>query len=539
MSGRHSADGGDHGPDEHDLGPDAHDVDEHASDDHRLDGHPPVGHAPDDHVVASAGPGHPASTPPEPRTDGAADLAPVVAPAGAATAVVAGSTAAGRVDVDAPAAHEVHPDTIVPTSAAEAAAAAADLGRAARRKAAEDAARESAITSRRRALIVAGSVLALLAALVLVWFFLSRSHSDASPQPSPPATPTGPIQPTLLFMLKQSDGIAVGDSLLSVGGRTGRANFLTIPSDVVMDAATGGALPFGEIARLPDANAAANALSDSLGINVNASVSLDTLAFSGLVDAVGGVKVDVDVDVVETQADGSKVVLIAAGKQQLLEGPQAAAYATYLAPGEPEEARMARFTLVLRDVISKLPSDDVKVESIFTGLGASAKSTVPSAQLAAFFVRLHSDVLTDNISYKNLPVKSYDTGGAPAYVVDQDAAAALVASDFPDAVRTPGPNSRVRVLVQNGVGTPGLNASARQLLVDAGFTYVNGANAPALGQAKTAIIVPDSGSASLTWGTDIATALRVPPTAVQVAATGQTVADVIVVLGADFRPASS
>ncbi len=186
-----------------------------------------------------------------------------------------------------------------------------------------------------------------------------------------------------------------------------------------------------------------------------------------------------------------------------------------------------------------LPYDVTKVEAIFTGLGASAKATVPTEQVAAFFVRLKADVLSDDVVYRVLPVKPIDTGGPSAYRIDQEEAAAMVDELFADAARVPGPNSKVRVLVQNGVGSPGLNAAARQLLVDAGFTYVNGGNAESFGRATTVIVVPDATAESMTWGADIAKALGVPASAVQVAATGQSVADVIVVLGADFTPAGS
>ena len=220
---------------------------------------------------------------------------------------------------------------------------------------------------------------------------------------------------------------------------------------------------------------------------------MDTLAFSGLVDAVGGVVADVDVDVVVEQPDGTEVVVVPAGKGRTLQGPQAAAYATYLAPGEPEEARMARFAQVLRLVVAKLPQDASKVEAIFTGLGASSRATVPTAQIAAFFLRLNADVLADDVVYRNLPVKAIQDGGTPtSYTVDPEANAAMVAELFPDAARKPGPNSKVRVLVQNGVGSPGLNAQARQQILDAGYTFVNGGNAATLGQTTTAIVVPDT-----------------------------------------------
>jgi anionic cell wall polymer biosynthesis LytR-Cps2A-Psr (LCP) family protein len=428
--------------------------------------------------------------------------------------------------------------TIVPGVTDPAVPSSGETSRAARRRAAEEAAQAASQDSRRRVLIVSGVVLGLLAAITLVWAVFGRGGGE-EPAPTPSPTATGPIQPTLLFQIKNAQGIAIDNALLSVGGSTGRANVVTVPYTLVVDVATGGTLPFGEVARLPDPDASAGALSDATGINVDATLSMDTLAFSGLVDAVGGVVADVDVDVVQKQPDGSEVVVVQAGKGRTLQGPQAAAYATYLAPGEPEEARMARFAQVLRLVVAKLPQDASKVEAIFTGLGASSRATVPTSQVAAFFLRLNADVLGDDVVYRNLPVKTIQDGGTPtSYTVDPEANAKMVAELFPDAARKPGPNSKVRVLVQNGVGSPGLNAQARQQILDAGYTFVNGGNAATLGQPTTAIVVPDRSPESLTWGADIATALNVPQTAVQVATTGQSVADVIVVLGADFKPTS-
>ena len=414
-----------------------------------------------------------------------------------------------------------------------------DGGRAARRRAAQEMAEDEAAISRRRLLIGSGVVFGLVAAVFLVWAVFGRPRDNYEPAASPSASPTGPVQPTLLFQVQDKDGLAVDNALLSVGGSVKHANVVTIPSTVVVDTATGGTLPFGQIARLPDPDGSANALSDAIGVTVNGTLSMNTLAFSGLVDAVGGVTADVDVDVLQTKPDGTQVVVVPAGKAQLLQGPQAAAYATYLAPGEPEEARMARFTQVLRLAVAKLPSDVSKVESIISGLGASSRSTVTNSEVAAFLVKLQADLLVDNAAYKNLPVKPLDTGGPSAYRVDQEAAAAMVQELLPDAARKPGPNSKVRVLVQNGVGSPGLNAAARQLLLDAGYTFVNGGNAAAFGHATTAIVVPDSGDQSMGWGFDIAKALGVPKADVVVDASGQSVADVIVVLGADFKPAPS
>jgi anionic cell wall polymer biosynthesis LytR-Cps2A-Psr (LCP) family protein len=413
-----------------------------------------------------------------------------------------------------------------------------DAGRAARRRAAEQAARSDADVSRRRVLIAGIAVVALLVALVGAWALMSRGDGEspgASPSVSPSAT--GPAQPTLLLSVSDKEGISVDSALTSIKGSVSLANMLTIAPDVLVDVPTGGTLPFGQVGRLPDANASATALSDAIGVNVDGTWALDSLALSGLVDSVGGIVLDVDVDVMSEQPDGTLLVLVPAGKHQLLGGPQAAAYATYLAPDEPEAARTVRFVDVFRVTLSKLPADAAKMASIISGLGASARSTVPTGELATYLVKLHEYMLADNVAYIALPTVANDAGGvAGGSRIDQDAAAAMVDKYFPDAKRKAGPNAKVRVLVQNGVGTPGLNTTARQRLVDAGYTFVNGGNAPRRGVAATQVIVADRTPENLALGADIAQALKVPATAVVVATDGQSIADVVVVLGADFTP---
>ncbi|MCA0331880.1 MAG: LytR C-terminal domain-containing protein [Actinobacteria bacterium] len=410
--------------------------------------------------------------------------------------------------------------------------------RAARRRAAEEAARETSHRTHLR-LAVAGIVaLVTVGLLGVAWTWWS--NRPASPDPVPRASSTAPVntQPTLLLQVRGDDAVAVSSTLLSVGGPLGRATMIGIPQNTLVDVATGGTLPFGEVARLPGADTSADALSDAIGVDIDGTFILDRAAFSALVDAVGGVTADVDVNIVDEAADGTQTIVVAAGDDQLLQGPAAAAFATYLAEGETEEARIARFTQILRLTLAKLPEDPTSVETVLSQLGASAQPSVPFDQIAAFLVRLRADIVADDVVYKNLPVKPIDSGGPAANRVDNEAVAAMVADLLPEALRTPGPNSKVRVLVQNGVGSPGLNAQAREDLVGAGFTYVNGGNAAQFGTAATEVVVPDATAESLQWGADIAQALGVPASAVAVADSGQSVADVIVVLGADFKPSA-
>ena len=107
-----------------------------------------------------------------------------------------------------------------------------------------------------------------------------------------------------------------------------------------------------------------------------------------------------------------------------------------------------------------------------------------------------------------LPTTDIEAGEALAVVrVDLDAAAAVTESLFPQAVLT-GVDTNPRVLVRNGVGTPGLGASARDRLVADGMVYINGGNADEFGQATTQVIVADSTTASLALGERVVTALE-------------------------------
>jgi hypothetical protein len=68
------------------------------------------------------------------------------------------------------------------------------------------------------------------------------------------------------------------------------------------------------------------------------------------------------------------------------------------------------------------------------------------------------------------------------------------------------------------------------------MVYINGGNAEQFDQPATLVIVEDASTASVELGQKVAEALGVPATAVQVAEDGQNVADVVVILGADFEP---
>ena len=217
-------------------------------------------------------------------------------------------------------------------------------------------------------------------------------------------------------------------------------------------------------------------------MSVDGGWVLTQAGLAALVDKVGGVPAEVDVDVVTKAADGTETVVVRAGSQHL-NGAQAAAYATYAAPEEPEQARLARFNDVLDGVLRGLPDQPREIEGTVTSLKAGSSSTLSSSLLAEILagaqaVSTDGDMLSDV-----LPVNAIATGaGEESYGVNAQQAAALMEARFAPSLVKDTAGGPVRVLVQNGVGTPGLVDKARTKLVKAGFRFVNGNNAPEFGQ---------------------------------------------------------
>jgi hypothetical protein len=136
-----------------------------------------------------------------------------------------------------------------------------------------------------------------------------------------------------------------------------------------------------------------------------------------------------------------------------------------------------------------------------------------------------------------LPVSEIDSGGAvAAYGLDTDGAARLTRSRLGGAAIAEPPGGRVRVLVQNGVGAPGLGQAARAQLVAAGLRYVGGGNVAGFGVRQTVVLLPDASSAQRARGAAVARALGLGQGSLRITDSAPTVADVVVVLGQDYRP---
>jgi hypothetical protein len=376
---------------------------------------------------------------------------------------------------------------------------------------------------RRPRWLVPALVVAVTTLLVAVVAVLGDEPAD-EPDTTTPTAGAG-TDSSLLVTVVDGAGDLTGAALLASG--SDETSALLVPSRLLVDVASGGRVPLRDALDTGD-QAPAQAVGDALEVRVDATWVLTSGGLAQLVEALGGVVVDVDAAV-----EAGDVVL-APGADQTLTAAQAAAYATHLPAGEAEPARLARLDQVLSGVLEQLWDDEASIERQLTALGDGSRATVETPELAAVLAQVARHVAAGAYAATLLPVAEISTGADDVLYGLDDEAATRVLTDRFAGVQREGAGQSPRVLVQNGVGAPGLGEQARNLLVEAGFRYVGGGNAETLGRPTTVVAIGSDDAGSRELGADVAAALGLGPEVVAVGQDAPTLADVVVVLGSDF-----
>jgi len=355
----------------------------------------------------------------------------------------------------------------------------------------------------------------------------------AKEAPAPPGVPQEEVrtQRTLLVQVQGDNGAAAASALLAHDPEAETGAALLIPPQVLVTVPGREQLQFGRALATVPPQGSRDALSDLIGVTVDDGWVLTTQVLTTLVDALGGIPVDVDVPIVQGQT-----VLLSPGAQNL-NGAQAAQFLLYLGPEEQEQARLARLQEVLDGLINVLPRTSQELTAQLATLGPRSIATyTQQSELADFLLGLATDDEAGQLQYDTLPVIPIDPGGGvQAFRVDAPKLTTVVdrllADSVPPGVREGGN----RVLVLNGVGTPGLGEAVRAKIVPAGFVFVDSRNAPSFDVERTQILVREATTEAQALGERVAKALGVPATGVARQDFG-TVADVVVLVGADFKP---
>ena len=385
----------------------------------------------------------------------------------------------------------------------------------------------------RRKYSVAGGVLAAALAVAGIATLIVGVHHVVTHKNGPTRT-----QVTVLLQMQASDGSAAGSVLLAADPNTHQGLEVLIPPKLITDVCGYGSEDFGDILSLPNGETASrDALSEVLGgVTIDGSWVVTPAQLSNLVDEVGGVDVDVDVNVVQATGGGGGKIIVAAGPGHLT-GAQAVAYATYQSNGGAAGG-LARLQSVVDGLVQALPKTESGVEALIRQLGATAQPTNGAQATAQMLVELAAEDQTEaGVFPTDLPVTAIDAGAtSPSYRPDTSSSGIpnlvrhRLSGSLPNNVNT----QNATVLLLNGIGVPGLVGTACPKLVAAGFTYSGSGNAPTFSQARSQVDI--FSNADVEQGDALARALGLPLSDVRRSIVNQDVAKFVVILGSDYRP---
>lgn len=283
-----------------------------------------------------------------------------------------------------------------------------------------------------RVILVAVGALAIVLGLGVV----SLLTSEGVPTPNPSPTEEQ-VEQTLLLQVLDGDGYARGNVVIGIEppGTDPLTVLLAMPASVLVpqgdDSVTLGVTP-----QSADTLAAVTAVEQGFGLRIDAGLTLDRLAFAGLVDGVDGVWVELDRPVLLPAIGEEERLRVLGPGWVKMDGIAAADYAVLRIPGESETDRVERFLGLLEDALERLPRTDDQMRQLLTSLGSLAQSTVPTDDLVPFLKTVRADVDFDRVRAEVLPVELIRGGARPASIAAPDADA-LVQALFPDARVTP------------------------------------------------------------------------------------------------------
>lgn len=345
----------------------------------------------------------------------------------------------------------------------------------------------------------------VVAATVVTGLLLGRDRVDSSapaaasasasagPSTTPTSTPSATLgsagqdrQLTVLLTVRDDERQAVSSILVGVGGRTGSVSELLLPRALLLPT-----VPAMRLSQASDPNGGALAivpLQTLLGVQIDAAVDLDRLAWGGLIDATG-----TRVDPVIGKQTGS-------------------------------------FLLVLDRVLAGLPPDAGTMSELLTGLGSMARTTVTNEDAGRVLALIGRGLRAHESQRELLPVTYIRGGDERTAVVKRAETDVVVARLFPEALLQTGHSGPLRVVLQRAGASVGAELTARQTLASAGLGVVSDRPAGVAVDA-TRIVVPDGSAAAVAAGTQVATVLGLPPSVVTTDPDLAPVVDARVLLG--------
>ena len=320
---------------------------------------------------------------------------------------------------------------------------------------------------------LAGSTVAVA---LLTLAFVVKGNGQPVPLPSTvtasPSSSAVPVKPSTdrLFIQLSDQRNRVEANVLVVRTASG-LQVVTLNSKVAFDFGQVGIQTIESAGQITSMATMAQVIQDGTGLTIGPVLQMQRLALAGLIDAVGGVQVN-SASLIDVAADPTNPEWVAAGVNQL-QGGVAADYALYQGKRETAVAKSSRTVEVLKAALAKLPRDLVRCSDLLSALGGTARTSVPTDDVAAFLTDLNAHAMWPKTTHVDIPTRRSD--------LQRQASSTWLRVDPADATKIaiatapskPAKKSDSRIVVVAG-GDATTRLRIRDKLRAKGYTFVDG-----------------------------------------------------------------
>jgi anionic cell wall polymer biosynthesis LytR-Cps2A-Psr (LCP) family protein len=391
--------------------------------------------------------------------------------------------------------------------------------------------REEARRRARSRIVALVVVLALAAAGGVGYLWYAGKLPGVSSEDSATGTATAAgaqKRDVIVVHLHDIKGGGTATALLVDNTTTKRGTTVLLPNSLALTSDDGTTTTLAKSVEDDGSDGTRGALDTVLGTDIQGTWRLDTPYLQNLVDLVGNIDVDTNAEVPDPAAKKKgEAPLVSKGKAQTLSGKMAVAYATYRAPGEAQNAQLERFGQVLQGVLRKLSSDPQGATTTIQTLQQILDPSLTDKDLGTFLARLSDLAKGGDYRTDLLPVQADGTLSAQA-------SAGVVKNVLGGTAKSPDKDAAVSVSVQNASGVKDNTEKARVVLLNGGFTFLEGGTA---GSAQATSKVTYADAADKADAAEVAKTLGLPAGSVTKGRISAS-ADVAVVLGQDYKPSS-
>jgi LCP family protein required for cell wall assembly len=352
--------------------------------------------------------------------------------------------------------------------------------------------------------------------------------------------------------------------LISVNPRDMSVSLLSIPRDLWVpipgraEDRINTAHYWGEVDDYPGGGPALakHTVRYNFGVPVHYYVRLNFTGFERIIDAIGGIDVNVPETIYDTQYPGENyeytTLEIPAG-QHHFDGEMALKYArTRKGNGDGDFSRMKRqqqVILAVRDQVLSLPNLPhlvMQLPQLAREMGDSLDTDIPPDvmfTLAKWAQQIKSENIRADTIDRRVTTDRMTADGRQVLVYDRERARPIIEALFTDP--TPDANAagtnqvskledeQARIAVYNGTMTPGLAGTIASFLSIQGIQVVQFDNADRFDYERTSLIVYGDKPFTVHWLTSWLTDLGVPEPRVELKAVESDV-DIAIIIGQDF-----